>query len=326
LGSGNEHANKYVVLQIDLTDLQLSGSVDKWIKVVGSHSASNWNNIHVYDSSAGQNDHKYKVRTAQPNNVQFDGNTSVTPYCDENQYNIYVHIKKVEQPLPPAPDVTEDSAMTSDVAGTPAGAAVAAGSAFTITGKVINTDYTNVELVASPSTAVSNYAFDSATGTFTFDVTMPSSTFTWYLTADKADGTHWKSSTSTVTVAVVPTPTITLTATAAAHSISGTVEYKDASGNPAAGKSVTVSAQHNTDTPITTTVTTGTDGKAVYTISGLTADTTYTVAASDGTVNSAPQTVPTTSSDGGSSGGCDAGFAGLALFLAAPLFLKRKSK
>jgi Synergist-CTERM protein sorting domain-containing protein len=62
----------------------------------------------------------------------------------------------------------------------------------------------------------------------------------------------------------------------------------------------------------------------------LTAATAYTVRVSDpeGLADSVTRPVTTAKADesGGSSGGCDAGFAGLALLLAAPLFLRKKSK
>jgi Synergist-CTERM protein sorting domain-containing protein len=126
-------------------------------------------------------------------------------------------------------------------------------------------------------------------------------------------------------------------------SVTVNVTYADEAGAPLAGKSVVVSIQTGTAAPLTRTVTTGADGKASYTFEGLAANTEYKVVAADATdesvivedsVSTKPATDPTDPVDpdpdptppakksGG--GGCDAGFAGLALLLAAPLFLRKK--
>jgi Synergist-CTERM protein sorting domain-containing protein len=51
---------------------------------------------------------------------------------------------------------------------------------------------------------------------------------------------------------------------------------------------------------------------------------TYKSAVADSVIVKGTGVTPVVPGDGGSSGGCSAGFAGLALLLAAPLFLRRK--
>jgi Synergist-CTERM protein sorting domain-containing protein len=63
---------------------------------------------------------------------------------------------------------------------------------------------------------------------------------------------------------------------------------------------------------------------------GLTVDTPYTISAktiADGTEHTISGSVAVTDpgKKSGGGGGCDAGFAGLALLLAAPLFLRKRS-
>jgi Synergist-CTERM protein sorting domain-containing protein len=80
---------------------------DTWIKVVGAvqGNSKSWNNIH-YESGLGKDNDEYlhKVKIARPNDAVFVGDYEAKPYTDENEGNIYVHIKKLSSTAPVDPD------------------------------------------------------------------------------------------------------------------------------------------------------------------------------------------------------------------------------
>lgn len=112
---------------------------------------------------------------------------------------------------------------------------------------------------------------------------------------------------------------LSLTASASGRTVTAVASMVKGSA-PVASQDVTVTLNNVEKTAVT-----GTDGKATVQFTDL-ADGTYVVKAASGALT-AETTVTVDNNnptpDGGSSG-CDAGFAGLALLLAAPLFLRKR--
>jgi Synergist-CTERM protein sorting domain-containing protein len=123
-----------------------------------------------------------------------------------------------------------------------------------------------------------------------------------------------------------------------ATTVTVNVTYGNPDKTPAVGKTVTVTLTGGA-APESKTVTIGADGKGLTTFTGLTANTSYTISAADSadasikapdeTVKTDEATTPPPGGETGSGsggGGCDAGFAGAVLLLAAPLFLRKGKK
>lgn len=243
LGMGTEHKDKRLVIQLDLADVANS-ITDQWIKVVGSHNAPNWNNIHYYpESGSGQNEHLYKVKVARPDGTVFDGNYQVTAYADENEYNIYVHIKKLDAPVPTDKE-SLTATLTAEVSSARPGQ--------DITFDVSKWDYKDL---AGNVTADVQVTYEEAVLTNMTKVSDKLATDGTYVAKVNANAANG----STASVSIVAT-------------------YTKADGTKFTSQPVVGSL----------TVSTG------------------------------------SSSDSSGGGGCDAGFAGLALLLAAPLFLRKR--
>ena len=188
LGMGSEHTEKRLEIQLDLSDIE--GQItDQWIKVVHSKNAPSWNNIHFDAEGAnGQNEHRYKVRIAKPDHSVWAGQ-SVEAYCDEEAYNIYIHIKSVEGggtdpgpgPNPSGPTITSPSFSTTETS-VAASTKVTSGDAgmpgvevtFNLkdsSGTVIAT-----QKVTTDANGNATHTFDTsalADGTYTVEVTAP---------------------------------------------------------------------------------------------------------------------------------------------------------
>lgn len=159
LGMGTE--DKRLVVQLDLTNVD-NAITDQWIKVVGSHNAPNWNNIHYYpESASGQNEHLYKVKVARPDGTVFH-DYSVEAYCDENEYNIYVHVKKLDNPGPITSEnwtITNSVATNAQISGT-AKLQAKSGDVYV---PVTSEDATIYLFHSGVDTSVNGNAIDSAT-------------------------------------------------------------------------------------------------------------------------------------------------------------------
>jgi hypothetical protein len=262
---GDGHDTKRLEVQLDLSNLNLSGTVDKWIKVISSHNAPNWTNIHMYDTPSGQNETSYKVRMARPDHMNFDGNINVTPFCDENLYDIYAHIKVIEE-IPVPDNLDPDLATPAETNVTKAKAGDTVELFFTI-GREYAPDDIKAEDLPTGWTAVPVTGHPNG---YTYKVSgpMPTSGVTFYLTGiNTADKAKYKKA---FTISV--------------DSGSGS---EDPGGEDPGGEDPGGEDPGGED----------------------------------------PGTDPGGTTKKSSGGGCDAGFAGfagLALLLAAPMFLRKK--
>jgi Synergist-CTERM protein sorting domain-containing protein len=131
---------------------------------------------------------------------------------------------------------------------------------------------------------------------------------------------------------VTDVPTISVVATSTSTTIAVEFAYlDDVDGTPVSGKKIKLSLYKGTELVNELDVDPTTDKVESHTFSGLTPDTAYRVVGEDpdGVAATGEDEISTKSSGsggGGGGGGCDAGFAGLSLLLAAPLFLRKKSK
>lgn len=319
LGTGTNNKDRRLVIQLDLSQVSNSLKKGQWVKLVFSDEADKWNNLHyLRDNTSTEYEDYAKVRLTYLDNT--DLLADAVAHVDENSYSILMEVTKDVSPTPSSEISIAD--LDTPTSLTP-------GATYTVSGSVDPTAYSNVNFGATPSSAISGWTYDALTGDFSFLVTMPATgSVKWWLTATDSTGTSVTSATYTINGQGTAAGLTLSGLSTGSSSVSGTVTYLDATGAPLSGKSVKVTAQKGTETPLSTPVTTGATGTATFTINGLSSSSNYTVTAidaNDSSVVAAPVSVTTKSSGGsGGGGGCDAGFAGLALLLAAPLFLRKK--
>jgi Synergist-CTERM protein sorting domain-containing protein len=188
---------------------------------------------------------------------------------------------------------------------------------------------TNVQLLFNPT--LTGVTLDSsAAPEYSFTIPAYATGQAWGFTFDYAGKSYKVNPTLSI---AAETPIGALKVALTAEGGNGTITlkygvYNDGVALPAGyldKQKVSVSYIRGTETPVVVNLPDTSGAKLdEHVIAGVPAGT-YSVTATSGTVNSSSVSV-TVTSGGSGGGGCDAGFAGLALLLAAPLFMRKKSK
>jgi Synergist-CTERM protein sorting domain-containing protein len=332
-----------ILIEVDLTKV---GSLEagSFIPLVRADKrADHWDALHYQrESSTGQPDDLPKVTVSFPKNKDIVKDTDIKVYLNQDTWDIGIEILNDLTP-PAAGEPTVDAALAvpaeDNVTKAKAGDAV---ELFFTIGE--NYDPAGITAVGAPEDWTYNPVVDNPDGyNYAVEGTMPETDVVFYLKGTTTtSGVEYKTSNITVTVESDETPVgpgpgepdvdatlVTLTGapesltSGAAVSIPGTID-------PAV-YDVDTLAVHGVDWEIEwvdkaagtfNLVGTAPESSATYYFTAKKLDgtefksSTYSLA-----ITATPQPTPAKKSSGG---GCDAGFAGLALLLGAPLFLRKR--
>lgn len=346
LGTGDANKDRRVVIELDG---QASGlgtiPAGSWIKVMGATTGNNWNNTHY--SGTGTDRDYWKIRVARPGFAdQPLDESQVKVHLNETTYEIILEVLADIAPTPD-PETQTDATMLTAASTNPTSAQP--GETVTLYFNV-GDNYIPGELVAMglPSGWTGSEVTGNADG-YDYMITgpMPASgnVSAYVVGMNQSDLREYRSSTITVTGTTPAEDKFVGTMTAAPTEVRAgenvTFTLTGWTFTPAGGTAVQLDWDDENVDITNVALTNGTfvdtedddfvgdnqivvqadSGLATGSRVTLTATATYSNTTGTATASAA---ITERKSGGSSSSGCDAGFAGLALLLAAPLFLRKK--